>query len=640
MSDPLHRLIRSLIDVDGSAPIATYAHNYQQFLASKLSPEREDDAKIWKFVRTYYQTRFEAPTLITLYDYFRSVDDVEVVARLKEYEGVPLYQRSGFTHLLATVQESFQEEDFLVLLKESQEILKKGLTLRDKTRLKGLRDAVPYLLRQASTILSLESNAKTQGNFRDDEEEALNELEATEVDRSVIGKPTGLRDIDTVIKGIRKGQLWIHAAYVGELKSTFALNWAYHLVVNCCSNVFYASLEMPYEDLRRQFISLHSTHPRWKGRAPISYENIKNGLLTPEEKSFFREVWHDFSTNENYGDFHCWCPAEDQTTMSDIRRVAEMINQESDIDLLVIDHGGLVDPEKTGRNQDYTVQLNSVIRGAKKLALQFNRGAKIPVLLLFQINREGKDYADKNQGRYKLRHLSYANEAERSADIVTTSYLSEDLRKEGIAVFDNLKRRDGPMFPPTQIRANFPFYRLYNMDLYHGTDGKGISVDDHRATLDLMDSLLWCSWTTFAVKSEKRPVSSPPGRSGIAPASSGFLTPLRLTTFSPISGYGYGPVPMKQSLSPALFTGTRTPPPSFNLPTARAPRTSGVTSVEKTGMRWSYGKSFKDPTFTRLWLRSRNSVASLLSLSPGKSPLLSQKQTRTASGTSWRWRSA
>jgi replicative DNA helicase len=332
-------------------------------------------------------------------------------------------------------------------------------------------------------------NAKIRGNFRDDQDEVRTEYNLTKIDRSsASGKLTGLTEIDEIIKGARTGQLWIHAAYVGELKSTFALNWAYNQVVRYFSNVFYASLEMPYEDIRRQIGCIHSTHAKWGGRPPLEYESILSGLLTAEEEAFFEEVWADFTSNPAYGDFHCWCPTDD-VTIGDIRREAEMVNQESELSVIYIDHGSLVEPEKGKKGKDYTVELNSVLRGAKKLALFFNGGAKIPVVVLFQINREGKDYADKNQGRYKLRHLSYANEAERSADIVTTSYLSDQMRVDGVALFDCLKRRAGPKFNPIQVRAMLASYRLYNMNAFDGVDGGGMTVADHVRTLNLMDAL-------------------------------------------------------------------------------------------------------------------------------------------------------
>lgn len=488
----MKRILRSLIDTDNgkTAPNNVYADNFRFFLESSVEPTREDDRKIWDFVSNFYRNRFSPPSLEVVTDYFKAYDDVEVLTRLAEYAETPFYSRSNFEHIVCEIRDEHQRTEFVALCQLSSDIVRKGVILKDgykKTHLKGLNDAIAFLTKKSGEFLTFDHNERTRGNFRDDAEEGIAEYEGFKLsDASSRGRLCGLDGIDNVIRGGKGGQLWIHAAYVGELKTTFALNYAYNQVVRYGSNVFYASLEMPYEDLRRQIICMHSAHPKF-GRKPFSFEHVENALLQPDEEKFYKEVWKDFSDNPDYGDFHCWCPTEDTTTVRDIRREAEMVNRESDLGMIIIDHGGLLDPEKGFRTKDYTVQLNSVIRSAKKLALHFNHGAKIFVLLLFQINREGKDYADKNGGRYKLRHLSYANEAERSADIVSTSYLNEDLRRDGIAIFDNLKRRAGPLFPPLQVRVQFEQSKLYNME---GFSGPGtLTPDDHRTTLNMLSSL-------------------------------------------------------------------------------------------------------------------------------------------------------
>jgi hypothetical protein len=109
--------------------------------------------------------------------------------------------------------------------------------------------------------------------------------------------------------------------------------------------------------------------------------------------------------------------------------------------------------------------------------------------LLFQLNRDGKDYADKNNGEYKMRSLSYANEAERSADVITTTYLNKEYRDHNITKFCCLKNRDNPIFDPFEAAVDFTTRRLFNADPYAGSDGRGISVDDNRQIMDVMMSV-------------------------------------------------------------------------------------------------------------------------------------------------------
>jgi len=281
-----------------------------------------------------------------------------------------------------------------------------------------------------------------------------------------------------------------HSFVVNDIVShntTFAMNWCYNLVTRYRSNVYYVTLEMPYEQVRKKIYVIHSENPIFEemGYKPLDYDKVCAGTLTPEEEAFYQIVIKDFCNNPEYGSFDVWGPDEDVTT-DDIKMQAELRHQQEEIHLLVIDHGGLVEARKRKRGKDYTIELNSVLRDAKKLALHFNHGEKVPVLLLFQINRDGKDYADKMEGRYKLRALSYANEAERSADVITTTYLNEDHRKAGTVLFDCLKRRDGAFFAPFLAAVHWPTQRILNHETFHGANDKGLSMDESRAVQDMM----------------------------------------------------------------------------------------------------------------------------------------------------------
>jgi hypothetical protein len=401
------------------------------------------------------------------------------VDRTSDNENITPYIGTNFTHLLHELLEEQNRIRAIAILKESQDIITKGLIVDDE-RKQGLRDGVLHFARNTHRLLVYEHNSRIDGNIREDREEVWNEyLDAESNKGNVFGMFCGINGIDSVVKGIRKGEMWVHAAFVGELKTTFSLNFCYNLVTRYKKNALYITLEMPYEQLRKMICVMHSSNGKFKaqGYAPLDYDKVKSGDLSKEEKAFYELVLKDFSENESYGRFDVWSPDED-ITIDEVQQYAEVRHQEEDIHLLVIDHGGLLEPRKRKRNKDYTVELNSVLRDTKKLALHFNHGEKIPILVLFQINRDGKDFADKNEGRYKLRSLSYANEAERSADLVTTTYLNDEYRKEGTVLFDNLKRRDGIPFQPFKANVDWGTKRINNFETFHGADEKGISVDD------------------------------------------------------------------------------------------------------------------------------------------------------------------
>lgn len=471
-------LLRSVIDYGGITQENLIA-NFQKLTQSRLEWPHPADKRIYTFLRDYFHQRMELPSKQTIIDHFDARKDQECIERVGDHEVVAPYSRTNFIHLLHETLEEQNRVRAITILKESQEIITKGLIIEEET-LRGLRDGVLHFARNTHRLLVYEHNSRIDGNLRDDGQEVWDEyLDAKMNKGNVWGKFSGINGIDSVVKGIKKGEMWVHAAFVGELKTTFALNWAYNLVTRYKSSVLYVTLEMPYEQLRKMIYVMHSSNGIWKalGYKPLDYDKVKSGDLTKEEEEFYQLVIKDFNENESYGRFLTWSPEEDVTT-DEIQQYAELKHQDSDLHLLIIDHGGLVEPRRRKRNKDYTIELNSVLRDTKKMALHFNHGEKIPILVLFQINRDGKDFADKNEGRYKLRALSYANECERSADVVSTTYLNDDYRKEGTVLFDCLKRRDGIPFQPFKANVNWGTKRITNFETFHGASDQGISIDD------------------------------------------------------------------------------------------------------------------------------------------------------------------
>jgi replicative DNA helicase len=485
-------LLRSVIDygpdASGRDPHSDLVTNLQRLITSKLEWSQPADERLYHFVIDFFRQRLEVPSRQSVLDFFEGTGDQEAIERLKDFDSAQPYYRTNFAHLLQKTVEKQNEIKGIYLLKQSQEIIQKGLIL-DKVKKQGLKDGLTHFSLNASQLLLEDSSARTYGNLREDGQEVWNDyLLAKSNKGQAWGKLCGLVEIDRVVKGAKRGELWVHAAHAGELKTTFALNWAYNLITQYRSSVFYCSLEMPYEQLRTMIYVMHSSNGRFKANAvnqgldpadcePLDYDKVKDGELDPKQEKFYQLVISDFEKNPEYGSFMVWSPDRD-VSIDDIRQESEIRNKENEIGLIILDHGGLIEARATKRNKDYTIELNSVLRDAKKLAMHFNSGLKVPVMLLFQINREGKDYADKNEGRYKLKALSYANEAERSADIVTTTYLNDVHTKEGTTAFDCLKRRDGKKFEPFIAKIDWRCRRMTNRDPLG--DGNELSFDDMR----------------------------------------------------------------------------------------------------------------------------------------------------------------
>ncbi len=485
----MKRLLRSIIDFGGITP-ENLVQNFQKVNTAGLQWIQPPDQRIFDFVREYFQRHLEMPSGLTVRDHFSSMGgpssegDIETIERLKDVAAAASYIRTNFAQLVTNLIDDQQKARAVALLKEASDIIVRGVEIREngeKVRKQGVEAGIQHLLGRALSLVEPQTTARTKGDFRLDGMDVWNEYQEAKSNKDKVwGRLTGLNEIDKVCHGIKRGELWVHAAFAAELKTSFALNWCYNLVTRYRTNVLYVSLEVPYQQLRRQIYVIHSANTKWRrqGHRPLDYRKVRDGDLSPDEELFFQKVIDDFCNNPEYCHFDARTPARD-LTIDDIRLDAELTHKQIDVGLLVIDHGGLVEARKKKQNRDYTIELNSVLRDAKKLALQFNSGQGVPVLMLFQINRQGKEEATKNQGRYKMSALSYANEAERSADTVTTTFLDEEHRRNGTTLFCNLKNRDNPLFEPFVASVDLSCRRIMNRTIYgSGVVAPGMAVEE------------------------------------------------------------------------------------------------------------------------------------------------------------------
>jgi hypothetical protein len=91
----------------------------------------------------------------------------------------------------------------------------------------------------------------------------------------------------------------------------------------------------------------------------------------------------------------------------------------------------------------------------KNLALNFDSGRKIRAISPFQINRTGHKEAEKADGQFKLSALSNANEAERSSDVIITTYMTKEMKEAGIIKIGCLAHRRGAEFDAFEAHIDF-----------------------------------------------------------------------------------------------------------------------------------------------------------------------------------------
>jgi len=358
---------------------------------------------------------------------------------------------------------------------------------------------------------------RLRGDVTADGKGFLEDYERVEADPLAgIGQFSGLEQMDVALGGAKRHELWIHAAYTGGLKSSFALNWAYNQAVYFKHDTLFFSLEMPYKQCRNLLYAMHSSHEKFKAiryqlglqSDPLSsiglpYDHIKYGTLHewhPNARRFlFDYVVPDFNDRDanGYGRIHIEVADPDKTdfTVADLRQTAELIHSEHPFASIFVDHISLMSPRKWVSST--TERINEVVRDLKRLAMSFNRGLGIAVIGLFQIGREGYKRVKKSReggGRaeYNPTDLSYSNECERSADIITATWVDKSLEEQNRVEFQNLKSRDQKKFETFWARVEWPCRRIlvcYDVPTLPDPSGTN-QVNDQKNIDEAADKLL------------------------------------------------------------------------------------------------------------------------------------------------------
>ncbi len=483
----MKNLLRSCFLADPKDSLELFGQNYHAMVDSGLGFDTPEDNIVWNYIQDFFKHHGHVPSVQTMSGHFNTVHETDVVDRLERLAMLGPRVRGDFLSYLE--EKATDRRNLLVLevAKEMTQIVSAGIEVKDvrgnSTKLQGAIDAIRYALDKSHDIVAPTLGSKLAGNLTQDEEDFIARYDRIKADPFYgMGQQCGISQIDLALNGAKRYELWIHTAFTGGLKSTFALHWAYIQAVYYRASSIYFSLEMPYVQVRNLIYTMHSAHEKFreirerlgiKGFG-LDYEKIRDGKLNPNEEQFLKEyIAPDFNKRstvkaqgpaavqaEDYGDIHIRVadPDKNDFTIDDLRRQAEVTFSKTPFRMIFVDHAGLM--SSRGRYSSTTDRLNEVIRDLKRLAMSFNRGMGIAVVCLFQISREGYRSAEKNGGRYNLTHLSYANECERSADIVTAAWLDDALRNIDKAIFQCLKSRDQRPFDRVPVRVEFSCRRI------------------------------------------------------------------------------------------------------------------------------------------------------------------------------------
>jgi intein/homing endonuclease/replicative DNA helicase len=433
----LERLLRSVIQIGGNPDADDAYQNWLRFREHNLEYAVEEDRRIVDYLSDFYSQMNAPPDVAIIREFFEKRDDVEAVSRLGEIAKAQWYARQNYLAIVRSEQESQLTRNFVLLCRDVTGIAEHGRNLDKpvdgKRIIRGVHDAVNYLYSKLSDYTRVETGEKLEGVVSDDAEEVLDEYEsACKADSYADRNLFGLEPVDVVCQGHRSGELWVHCAFSAELKTTLALNYAYNNAFVYGRNIFYGILEMPYRQLRRQIYVLHSSNGKFvtewmnadvkAGRPPytgLDYRKVRDGKLDELGRKRLKIVAQDFQATCR-GRLYVWRPEAAGVTINDIQRRAEMFDNKYGCQGVIVDYlGPLITPKR--RSSDTVTNLNNIVTECRWMALSFARGRNVPVLALFQMNRQGKARADKNDGRYDFAAISYANQCLAEGTLVKTN---------------------------------------------------------------------------------------------------------------------------------------------------------------------------------------------------------------------------
>lgn len=276
--------------------------------------------------------------------------------------------------------------------------------------------------------------------------------------RGFQGVPTGYRDMDKQIKGLKPGNMVVLAARPSMGKTSLAMNIVEHVALGkgdpeCRPRpVGVFSLEMSSMDLVKRMICC---------RAEVSGHTIGDGFISQTNHGRLVAAADALSHAPIYIDDSAGLE------IAELRARARRMKHKHGVELLVIDYLQLLRAD-TRRGDGRQIEVTYVSAGIKAMAKELG----VPVIVLSQLSRAPE--ARGAEEKPKLSDLRDSGSIEQDADIVlllrrpcrTSSDPERDNRR--LAIVEIAKNRNGPAMEEMRMEFDEAFTRF--RDATHGVD--------------------------------------------------------------------------------------------------------------------------------------------------------------------------
>lgn len=240
------------------------------------------------------------------------------------------------------------------------------------------------------------------------------------------GVTTGFRDMNKILAGLQRSDLFILAARPSMGKTAFALNLAHNVATIANEPVLIFSLEMSKEQLVDRLLSMESGVDAWKLRtgnlSDSDYEQLMHGMGKLSEAPIY--------IDDTPG-----------ITISDLRTKSRREAHQHPLGLIIVDYLQLMSGgSKFGGGENRTQEISEISRGLKSVARELN----VPLIALSQLSRSVES---RNPQIPQLADLRESGSIEQDADVVAFIYREEyynpDTSEKGVTQILIKKHRNG-----------------------------------------------------------------------------------------------------------------------------------------------------------------------------------------------------
>lgn len=258
--------------------------------------------------------------------------------------------------------------------------------------------------------------------------ESFDRLDELHKDKGKIrGIPTGFKDMDNILAGLQRSDLFILAARPSMGKTALALNIAHNVALKANEPVLMFSLEMSKEQLVDRMLAMESGVDAWA---------LRTGNLTDAD---FEKIGHAMGS---LSEAQIYIDDSPGITVSDLRTKARREAHQHPLGLIIVDYLQLMSGgARFGSEGNRVQEISEISRGLKGIARELN----VPLMALSQLSRSVESRSPQIP---QLADLRESGSIEQDADVVAfiyrEDYYNPETDRKNITDIFIKKHRNGP----------------------------------------------------------------------------------------------------------------------------------------------------------------------------------------------------